>query len=62
MSWILSWCRVLKGNPDNVATPVEAWLGDVTRLSHLAWNDDLFYWNMEADLFTTPVLTGTQTR
>lgn len=56
---MLFWCRALKVNPDNVATPIAASLGDVTTLSLLAWIADLLYRDMEAGLYTAPILIGT---
>jgi solute carrier family 41 len=46
-------------NPDNVATPIAASLGDVTTLSLLAWIADLLYRDMEAHQLTAPILIGT---
>jgi hypothetical protein len=51
-------CRVLKVNPDNVATPIAASLGDVTTLSLLAWIADLLYKDMDKGLYTAPILIG----
>ncbi len=45
-------------NPDNVATPIAASLGDVTTLSLLAWIADLLYKDMDKGLYTAPILIG----
>jgi hypothetical protein len=53
---------VLKVNPDNVATPIAASLGDVTTLSLLAWIADLLYKDMDKGLYTAPILIGGHSR
>jgi hypothetical protein len=55
---LICLCRVLKVNPDNVATPIAASLGDVTTLSLLAWIADLLYKDMDKGLYTAPILIG----
>jgi solute carrier family 41 len=54
----LLFCRFLKVNPDNVATPIAASLGDVTTLSLLAWIADRLHRDMEAQQLTAPFLIG----
>ena len=51
---------MLKVNPDNVATPIAASLGDVTTLSLLAWIADRLYRDMEDHQPTAPILIGTK--
>ena len=43
-------------NPDNVATPIAASLGDVTTLCLLAWISNLLYSHMEAGMDTALII------
>ena len=45
-------------NPDNVATPIAASLGDVTTLGLLAWIADILYNDLEKELFTAHIIIG----
>ena len=50
--------RKVKVNPDNVATPIAASLGDVTTLGLLAWIADILYNDLEKELFTAHIIIG----
>ena len=45
-------------NPDNVATPIAASLGDVTTLGLLAWIADILYNDLEKELFPAHIIIG----
>ena len=40
---VIVLARKVNCNPDNVATPIAASLGDITTLSLLAWISDILY-------------------
>merc|ERR1719188_2421065 len=48
--------RQLNVNPDNVATPIAASLGDVTTLTLLAWIANLLYEHMQAQHNTALII------
>jgi len=50
--------RQLNVNPDNVATPIAASLGDVTTLGLLAWIADILYRHLQEGLFTSHIIIG----
>ena len=50
--------RALKVNPDNVATPIAASLGDVTTLSLLAWIANILFNHLEHKMFTAQIIIG----
>jgi solute carrier family 41 len=50
--------RQLNVNPDNVATPIAASLGDVTTLGLLAWIAEILYRHLQAGLFTSHIIIG----
>jgi len=50
--------RQLNVNPDNVATPIAASLGDVTTLTLLAWIADILYRHLQQGLFTSHIIIG----
>lgn len=58
MVLVISLARYLKINPDNVATPIAASLGDVTTLSLLAWIADILFRHLEEELFTAHIIIG----
>ncbi|CAH0562634.1 unnamed protein product [Brassicogethes aeneus] len=56
MVGVIMFSRYLKINPDNVATPIAASLGDLTTLACLSWLASLFYRTMESHPWLTTVL------
>lgn len=50
--------RQLNVNPDNIATPIAASLGDVTTLGLLAWIADILYRHLQEGLFTSHIIIG----
>eukprot|EP00088_Acartia_fossae_P040811 TRINITY_DN42553_c0_g1_i1.p1 TRINITY_DN42553_c0_g1~~TRINITY_DN42553_c0_g1_i1.p1 ORF type:complete len:475 (-),score=113.76 TRINITY_DN42553_c0_g1_i1:1284-2708(-) len=50
--------RHLNINPDNVATPIAASLGDVTTLGLLAWIANILYEHLKVGLFTSHIIIG----
>lgn len=55
---VILLARAFKVNPDNVATPIAASLGDVTTLSLLAWIADILYEDLENEMFTAHIIIG----
>jgi len=55
---VICTARAFKVNPDNVATPIAASLGDVTTLSLLAWIADILFRHLEEELFTAHIIIG----
>jgi len=55
---VILLARRFKVNPDNVATPIAASLGDVTTLSLLAWISDILFRHLEQNLFTAHIIIG----
>jgi len=58
MIFVIIIARKVKVNPDNVATPIAASLGDVTTLGLLAWIADILYNDLEKELFTAHIIIG----
>ena len=56
MVLVILLARRFKCDPDNVATPIAASLGDVTTLGLLAWISDLLYQHMMEDRMTSLVI------
>merc|ERR1711949_47481 len=53
---VILLARALRCDPDNVATPIAASLGDVTTLGLLAWISDLLYGELGAGRHTALVI------
>ena len=56
MAAVVVLARALRCDPDNVATPIAASLGDVTTLGLLAWISDLLYGELGAGRHTALVI------
>merc|ERR1711962_289800 len=50
--------RKLRCNPDNIATPIAASLGDVVTLGLLAWISDILYNDYKGEGFTAHIIIG----
>merc|ERR550532_3450006 len=55
---VIVLARKFRCNPDNIATPIAASLGDVTTLGLLAWIADILYNDLEKELFTAHIIIG----
>merc|ERR1719192_2074191 len=53
---VILLARRLRCDPDNVATPIAASLGDVTTLGLLAWISDLLYSHMTEERHTSLII------
>ena len=56
MAAVVVLARALRCDPDNVATPIAASLGDVTTLGLLAWISDLLYGELGAGRHTALII------
>ncbi len=56
MVLVIVGSRRLRVNPDNVATPIAASLGDLTTLALLSWIASVLYADLERDKWLAPVI------
>jgi len=55
---VILLAKLFRFDPDNVATPIAASLGDVTTLGLLAWVSEMFYAHMKQGIYSAPVIIG----
>ena len=58
MVFVILFSRRCHINPDNVATPIAASLGDLTTLALLSWIAQLLFTDLERDKWLAPVIVG----
>lgn len=56
MTVVIVWSRKCHVNPDNVATPIAASLGDLTTLTLLAWIAAILFTDLDRDKWLAPVI------
>ena len=55
---VITFARRFRCNPDNIATPIAASLGDVVTLGLLAWISDILYFDYNAGGYKAQVIIG----
>merc|ERR1719336_281196 len=58
MVFVITFARKFRCNPDNIATPIAASLGDVVTLGLLAWISDILYFDYNAGGYKAQVIIG----